>query len=275
MVPARPISETTVDVDGVELFVRRTEGSGRPVVFSHGNPTHSGQWVPFLERLERPGIAIDLPGFGRSATPPPRRFDYSMHGLARFYGRALDRLGVEEHGLVVHDWGGLALIDAITRPQRLDRLVVMDSIPLLPGYRWHRVAKLWRVPVVGELFNLGVTRAAVKLVTREARAAPGPMPPEFVDLIWRAWRRGPRRPMLKLYRSADPGALAAAGVGLAGLECPALVVWGMKDPYIPGRFARAYAERLPNAELLELEDAGHWPWIDRPDLIDTVVKFLE
>ena len=55
---------------------------------------------------------------------------------------------------------------------------------------------------------------------------------------------------------------------------PALVVWGMKDPYIPARFVAEYAQALPHAELMELEDAGHWPWLDRPDVIERVVDFL-
>ena len=55
---------------------------------------------------------------------------------------------------------------------------------------------------------------------------------------------------------------------------PALVVWGMRDPYIPPSFGRAYAGALPNAELLELSDAGHVPWLDRPDVLEKVVDFL-
>jgi pimeloyl-ACP methyl ester carboxylesterase len=55
---------------------------------------------------------------------------------------------------------------------------------------------------------------------------------------------------------------------------PALVAWGSRDPYIPARFAGEYARALPDAELLELPDAGHWPWLDRPDLVDRLVDFL-
>ena len=62
---------------------------------------------------------------------------------------------------------------------------------------------------------------------------------------------------------------------LGRLSMPALVAWGTRDPYIPPRFGAAYASALPNAELLELPDAGHWPWIDRPDLIELVTAFLE
>jgi pimeloyl-ACP methyl ester carboxylesterase len=41
------------------------------------------------------------------------------------------------------------------------------------------------------------------------------------------------------------------------------------------KFGRAYAERLPNAEYVELPDAGHWPWLDRADVVDKVCGFLD
>ncbi len=270
------IAEERIDVDGVEVFVRRTHGDGDPVVFSHGNPTHSEDWLPFLERLQRPGIAFDLPGFGLSATPSAREFDYSMHGQARFFGRALDVLGVDRYALVAHDWGSLALIHATTRPEQVERLVLANVVPLLPGYRWHWIARyFWRVPVAGELFNLAATKSAFRLLSRQATARRGPMPPEFIDMVWRGYRRGTGRPVLALYRSADPGELAAAGFGLGALACPALVVWGVSDRFLPASFGRAYAERLPNAELATYEGAGHWPWLDRPEVIDRVLAFLD
>jgi pimeloyl-ACP methyl ester carboxylesterase len=51
-------------------------------------------------------------------------------------------------------------------------------------------------------------------------------------------------------------------------------MWGARDPYIPVRFAEAYARALPDAELEVLQDAGHWPWLDQPAAIDRVVGFL-
>ena len=80
--------------------------------------------------------------------------------------------------------------------------------------------------------------------------------------------------MLALYRSADPDALAAAGYGLGRIECPALVVWPQRDPYIGAEFGRRLAGRLADAELVEVDDAGHWPWIDRPELIDRALDFV-
>jgi pimeloyl-ACP methyl ester carboxylesterase len=265
-----------VDVDGVRVFLRQVPGDGPVTVFAHGNPTHSGDWTPFLERIDGPAIAFDLPGWGASAAPDHREFDYTMAGLGRFFGRLLETLGVSEYSLVAHDWGVVSLPEAQREPQRVRRLVLINAVPLLPGYRWHWVARwLWRVPGVGELANLTTTKAATRLLSRQASGTPGPLPDEFLDNAWKARRAGVWRPMLILYRSADPEDLAAAGRRLGELTCPALVVWGVRDPYLPIAFARVYADRLPNAELLEVDQAGHWPWVDQPTVVDRTLEFLK
>jgi pimeloyl-ACP methyl ester carboxylesterase len=267
------VEQAVTHVDGVRTFFRRVGGEGPPAVFLHGHPTHSEDWLPFLERLGGPALAPDLPGWGFSERP--EGFDYSMHGLAGFVGRFLDSLEVQECSLVLHDWGAVGLIEAQRLPARVRRLVLINTVPLLPGYRWHWIARyLWRVPVVGELSNLTATKPALRLLSRQATPRPGPMPDEFIELALRARRRGTWPESLALYRSADPARLEAAGEQLERIQCPALVAWGTRDPYLPVGFARAYAERLPRAELLELDDAGHWPWLDRPDLIDRVDRFL-
>ena len=260
-------------VDAVEVFFRRTAGEGTPAVFAHGNPTHSEDWLPFLRRLRGPGIAFDLPGWGRSARP--RDFDYSMHGLAGFFERVLVRLGIEGHSLVMHDWGSLALIGAQRAPERIERLVLINAVPLLPGYRWHRTARLWRAPLVGELVNLSLTRPAFAWALRESRADWRRPDDEFVGMIWDHLDRGSRRAILELYRSADPEELAAAGSDLERLAAPGLVIWGEKDRYLPPRLAHAYAERLPDAEVVIEPNAGHWPWHERPEVVETVVRFLQ
>jgi pimeloyl-ACP methyl ester carboxylesterase len=268
------VNERYVQVDGVRTFLREVEGDGTPTVFVHGNPTNSSDWEPFLERLDGPALAPDLPCFGRSERPPRRRFDPTMDGYADFCAQFLDELEVDRYSLVVHDWGTVGLMAALRRPERIERLVIVNAVPLLPGYRWHWVARIWRRRLLGELVNATSTRRAARLQLRQARAGFRPMPEEFIESFWPHWDAGTRRAVLRLYRSADPDALAAAGADLGRLSCPSLVLWGMKDPYLPARFAHAYAERLPNAELVEVDSAGHWPWIDAPAVINRIVAFL-
>lgn len=263
-----------MEVDGLEIFLRETAGEGTPTILVHGNPTNSADWIPFLERVEGPAIAFDLPGFGRSTRPAAHQFDHSLAAYANFVEHLLDELAPDGYRLVVHDWGGLALIPAQRHPERVERLVIMNSVPLLPGYRWHWIARIWRRRGFGEALNATSTKPALRLLLRQARAGFKPMPPEFVDMVWEQNDAGNRRAVLGLYRSADPDVLEANGARLGDLRCPALVVWGCADPYIDGSFGRKYADALPDSELISLDDAAHWPWIDRPDVIDRVTKFL-
>lgn len=271
---AERIETGTVVVDGVATFFRRLPGEGPPVVFVHGVPTHSEDWMPVMEGLRGPAIALDLPGFGRSDRPPAEGFDYTMEGYARFFVRFLARMGISEHSLAVHDWGSIALIAAQGWPERVRRLAVINALPLLPGYRWHRTARIWRTPFLGELSTRIRSRRGLDLALRESRGDWSRHDPAFVDLIWEHLDAGTIRAILSLYRGAPEDALAAAGSELGSLEAPALVVWGMRDRYLPGRFGRAWAEALPRAELLELPDAGHWPWRDDPSSIEPVLQFL-
>ncbi len=259
------------EVAGLPLFWREAPGDGGPVLYVHGVPTSSDDFVPFLERAG--GTAVDLPGFGRSGKPAG--FDYSIAGYASFLEAFVDKLRLERLSLVVHDWGsvGLALPDRLL--ERLERLVVINAVPFLPGYRWHRIARLWRTPVVGELTMGFTTRWGLKQASREAFAADGPAPDEFLDSTWSHFDHGTQRAILKLYRSAPPDRLAQAGARLGSISCPALVVWGAEDPYIPPSFANAYGSALGGETRVEVVDgARHWPWLDRTEVVELVLRFL-
>lgn len=269
----RAIEEAKLVVDGVRVFYRRVPGEGTPTVYCHGNPTHSEDWVPFLER-GGPAIAIDMPGWGRSDRPDPGRFDYSMYGLSAFIEKCLEEIGVSKRKLVVHDWGGLALIGAQRRPDLVERLVVINAVPLLPGYRWHWIAQLWRRKPIGEILNRTTTKSSLALLLRQATGNRKPMPSDFVEMIWASWDAGTQAALLALYRHADPGDLARAGSDLAELSCPSLIVWGDRDPYLPTRFAEAYATALPKAQLKIVAAAGHWPWLDDARVVDAVLAFI-
>lgn len=242
-----------------------------PVLYLHGVPTSSDDWLPFLARTG--GLAPDLPGFGRSGKPA--HFDYSIPGYARFLEEFLDLARVERVRLVVHDWGAVGLALAQRHPERIERLLITNAVPFLPGYRWHRIARAWRTPLLGELAMGATTRRTLRWISREANATPGPLPEQWVDSVLAHFDHGTQRAILRLYRSAPPDELVRAGGELARIKAPALVLWGTRDPYIPARFAAAYARALPHAEPVELDDAGHWWWLDRPDAIDRAIRFLD
>jgi len=258
--------------DGLPLFWRSAPvvGDEAPPLYLHGVPNNSDLWLGFLERSG--GIAPDLPGFGRTGKPGTLR--YTIEEYADFIELFLEHVGVERVSLVMHDWGAVGLAFAQRRPERVERLVIINAVPFLPGYRWHRTARIWRTPVLGELAMGTTFRTTARLASREANVTPGPLPEAWVDSVMDHFDQGTSRAILRLYRSSPPEVLAAAGERLGTLAMPALVLWGTRDPYIPERFGRGYAAALGGAELAEYADAGHWGWLDRPDMIDRLAAFL-
>ena len=75
------------------------------------------------------------------------------------------------------------------------------------------------------------------------------MPEAWLDSVLEHFDQGTQRAILRLYRSSPPERAGGGGRAARALQMPALVVWGMRDPYIPARFGREYAQALANAEL--------------------------
>jgi pimeloyl-ACP methyl ester carboxylesterase len=228
-------------------------------------------WRPFVERTG--GDAPDMPGFGRSEKPASG--DYSYKALARWfcdYTRGLDSFS-----LVVHDWGAVGLLAAMERPEAIERLVIIDAVPFLPGYRWHPVARIWRRRGAGELFMGLSSKWAMRLLAerQSETQVPEVVLKEAIDGIWKYFDHGTQRAILRLYRSAPEDELAEVGRNLGKITAPTLVVWGEKDPYLDPRFAHAYANAVGGrAEVDIVEGAAHWPWYEQPRVIDRVAAFV-
>jgi pimeloyl-ACP methyl ester carboxylesterase len=253
------IAERSAQVAGLGIHYRHAGDA--PIVYLHGVPTHSHQWVPFLERTG--GIAPDLPGFGRSAKPA--EFDYSVGGYDRFLEQFVDQVGLGRFSLVLHDWGSVGLALAQRFPERIERLLMCSTVPFVPGFRWHRVARAWRTPLVGEVVMGVTTRGGFR---RE-------LPPELADAAWDAFDHGTQRAILKLYRASPPDLLARAGERLGDLRAPALILWPEDDPYIGPEFGQAHADALGGETTLEMSRGGHWPWLQNPTLIERAASFLK
>jgi pimeloyl-ACP methyl ester carboxylesterase len=242
------------DIDGLPVSWLRAPCDDPPVLYVHGVPDSAELWTPFL-RLTG-GVAVDLPGFGASGKPA--LWDYSLDGYKRFLPAFLDSLGIERVRLVAHDWGAVAL----TLADRIERLAAIDMVPLLPGHRWHRVARAWRTPVLGEL-TMGFTGHTLLRRVGGLSAA-------HADEVLRHFDHGTQRAILKLYRAER-----AVTAPLDAVTAPALVVWGERDRYLDRAWAHRVADALGGpAEVEIVPEAGHWPWLDRPDVVQMVAQFL-
>ena len=263
------VDEHTINLDESPVFYRTAEAPGVPVLYLHGIPTSSDDWVEFLALTG--GIAPDLIGFGRSGKGG--HLDYSLAGLTGFLERFLAEVHVDAVKLVAHDWGvAVGLTLAARHPERIERLVLMNAPPLFGGFAWPRLVQWWRAPWIGEGLMGSTTRGMFARTLRHGSVRENAWPDERVNEVWDQFDQGTQRAILRLVRSTA-GGLPSPDLPSAGRQ--PLIIWGDRDPWYPPAVADGYAAHLRGATIDRLSDAGHWPWLDRSDLVERVATFLE
>jgi pimeloyl-ACP methyl ester carboxylesterase len=269
------LTTTNHVIDGVRCAVHDS-GPGKPeaVVFVHGNPGPMDDWeglIPAVTPFSR-AVAMDMPGYGRAARP--RRFDFTVGGYARYLGQLLDRLSVGRAHLVTHDFGGpWGLRWAAENSSRVGSLTLVNS-GVLEGYTWHRAARVWQTPVLGELARLTATKWGLKKAVNGV--SPRPMPDAFFDRVWEYADWGQSRAVLRLYRASKNAPREAPALPESAATLPVCVIWGAGDPFIEVAFAERQRRYFPLAEVHVLEGLGHWPFIDSVGAVrEPLVEFLK
>ena len=104
------------------------EGEGDPILFLHGNPTWSYLWrniIPYAAKEGR-AIAMDLIGMGRSGKPD---IDYRFFDHAKYVDAFIDKMGLRNLTLVVHDWGSaLGFYYAMRNPANVKAIAFMEAL---------------------------------------------------------------------------------------------------------------------------------------------------
>jgi pimeloyl-ACP methyl ester carboxylesterase len=266
------VDEHTIELDGAPVFYRSAGEAAEPVLYLHGSPTSSDDWVGMLERTG--GIAPDLLGFGRTGKAGHR--DYTLRGHADFIEWLLAELQIERVTLVAHDWGaGGGLVFAQRHPERIVKLALIDALQLLEGFEYGRAGRMWRTAALGELAIGSVTRWVMKRALTRATVNQDIWTDERLREVFDQFDQGTQRAILRLHRATGPRELVAAGLELGELDMPALVLWGEQDPWLAASWADAYRERLPNATAARAADAGHWPWLERPKVAEQLAAFVQ
>ena len=244
------------------------------VVLLHGNPGSAADWnrlIPEIGELVR-AVAFDLPGFGDA--DKPAYLDYSAGTYATFIGAAIEHLGIERVHLVMHDLGGTGLLWAAAHPSMVASLTLIDTGILL-DFRWHWTARMYRAPLLGELIVRATTRRGFQTALRYYNPQPRQLPDADLERMWRDYDRATRRAALRFYRATPAEVMELLRPTMRALDPPTLVIWGAHDPAVPVEQATRQRESFPSAEVVVLEDSGHWPMLDDPaGVAGAVLPFL-
>jgi pimeloyl-ACP methyl ester carboxylesterase len=224
------------------------------IAFVHGVPETAAIWDKVCERIERPAVALALPGFGN---PRPDGFAATKDDYLAWLLDELDGLD-QPVDLVGHDWGAILTARIASAHGDRVRSYVFDCGNVShPAYEWHAFAQIWQTPGEGEAFF--EAQAASSVEDRAVGLAGLGVPPEDATAMAAAGDEVMGSCILDLYRSAMPNPHHDWGP-LHPSSATGLVLHPVDDPFSEETKARAVADAL-GAGFATLEGAGHfWPY---------------
>jgi pimeloyl-ACP methyl ester carboxylesterase len=254
----------------------RHDGHGAWCTLFHGFPTSSWDWhyVWPAVTARRRALTFDFLGFGDSEKP--RNHVYSIHEQADLAVAVWRRHGVTHTDLVVHDYGVSVAQEILARHAEGTLGVELTSVTFMNGglypdlHRPQPSQLMLLDPVQGPRLGDFVTADTFGQALR-ATYAPERQPtiPELADQ-WQTVSRhdGHRIGHLLIQYIRDRQRHAVRWVGaLETTRLPRHFIWGMLDPVSGAHMVERIAERLPDADILRLDDVGHWPQLEDPERV--------
>jgi pimeloyl-ACP methyl ester carboxylesterase len=261
------VQERYYDVRGVRTRVWEA-GAGPTLVMLHGTGGHAEAYYRNIGPLSASlhVCVVDMVGHGFSDRP---ELDYTIDDYANHLEGLLDVLGVERVHISGESLGGaVAAWFAITRPDRIERLILNTGMLVLPDHPEELldVAKRTQAIMAG-----GLTREAVRSRMEWLVADPSRITDELVETRYRIYSQPGMMEatlrvmgrMMRLLTGEIDGQYVEPGV-MADVSCPTLVLWSEHNPGQSSDLARQVTGEMPNARFELLSDCGHWPQYEAP-----------
>ena len=276
----------TVPVPGGEIFAtRRGEGEGPRTLLLHGGPGIGAEGlVSLVEELDGliDGVLPQQRGLEPSTLAGPR--DVETHVADAI--AVLDHLGWDRAWLIGHAWGAhLGMHIAVAHPERAAGLIALDALGALPpdGGSGALVENLVARLTADERAALDV------LVARQADGDDDPtLMAQMFMALWPSYAfihgnvLPPQTLRIEVPLDDEPDTMASvrahleAGTlerGLPTLDLPALFLFGVGDP-LPPSASLDTAALIRGAVIQPVEEAAHFPWIERPGVVRDAVEAM-
>jgi pimeloyl-ACP methyl ester carboxylesterase len=257
------------------------DGAGPPVLLLHGGPGLS------YDYLDEVGAEL-CDGYQVAACQqrglPPSMLDgpYDVDTHLADIRAVLDALGWSTAYIVGHSWGGhLALHVAVAMPERVSGVLCVDPLggvgdggaaifgaeltARMPAESRERGAELDALEAAGESTAADAIEG-LRLVWRGYFADPAAAPPMTYDAISIGSNVGGFESLM--------ARLPELEASLPSITVPLGIVMGAKSPMPTEETGRRTAERIPGAWLEVVEDAGHFPWVERPGCVRSALDRL-
>ena len=282
------IRHERVDCGGVGLHCAVAGEAGRPLMlFLHGFPEFWAAWRAPMAHFAARGwlcVAPDLRGYNLSDKPEGVEAYRVKHLMS-------DVLALGAHyakgkfTLVAHDWGGaVAWAVAIAQPQRLERLVMINSPH--PYLFWRELVRNPAQQKASEYMNLFRLPKAERVLSENGYArlqtAFGHLEPAWRAELVAAWSQpGALTGGLNYYRASPLHPPTAEDPGPEKFEfkaadfmvrVPTLVLWGERDTALLTGCIDGLADVVPELRLVRVPEASHWIVHEQPGRVCSEIE---
>ena len=260
-----PIDEKKVKVGALEWFYRETnpvnETDKPPVLLLHGIPSQSFTWTAMMPDLATGGfrsIAPDWVGCGRSAKPDKRDFAYTPDAFVDALVGFIQTIELDRFSLVVQGFlASVGIQYALRNPDKIERLAVINT-PVSGDIKLPWKMQQLGLPFIGDM----MTQDPLLVDRTLEGGSRNTISDKDLDVYRRPFLKSSDagRSLMNTVRNIQlPQSMAEIESGFQGWTRPTLFVWGLTDPWLSVEPAQKLVGSLKNAELVTLEQAGHYP----------------
>ncbi|MEG4804353.1 alpha/beta fold hydrolase [Microcoleus sp. ARI1-B5] len=275
------IDEKKVKVGALEWFYREAnpvnESDKSPVLLLHGIPSQSFTWTAIMPDLAAQGfrsLAPDWVGCGRSAKPDKRDFAYTPDAFVDALAGFIQAIELDRFSLVVQGFLASAGIQyALRNPDKIDRLAVINT-PVSGNIRLPWKMQQLGLPFIGDMMTQDPLLVDRTLEGGSRKIISDKDLDVYRSPFLKSSDAG--RSLMNTIRNIQlPQSMAEIESGLQGWTRPTLLMWGLTDPWLSVEPAKKLVGSMKNAELVTLEEAGHYPqehWSEKVG--DALITFL-
>jgi pimeloyl-ACP methyl ester carboxylesterase len=269
----------TVEVNG-ERVAYLDVGKGQPVILIHGFGGSMWQWEHQQQPLsaEFRLITPDLIGSGLSTKP---EIEYRPEQMLDYFIGFMDALRIRQVALVGNSMGaGLAIGMALTYPDRVSQLVLIDGLPANVRERLtspsikralDTAAPSWLASFGNWLFGGVMIESVLKEIVHD----PALLTPAVIERSNRNRQRPGVIPPLMTIRDTLPLWESGFAKRIGEIRHPTLILWGEEDQVFPLPAGEDLQRTIKGSALVRIPNAGHIPQWERPDLANrAMIEFL-
>lgn len=260
-----PFTSNTLDLDSYKYHYL-DEGQGDPLLMVHGNPTWSFYYRNLILEFKKSYRCVVPDHMGMGKSDKPQNYSYTLSQHIDNLEALVDKLGLSDITLVVHDWGGaIGMGFAVRQPQKIKRLVLFNTAAFLSDKIPIRL-RLCRLPGFGVVAIRGFNAFALAAITMACKnkermtdqVRAGYLAPynnftnrianlRFVQDI----PMTPDAPSYSVIKNIEDNLSQFASL-------PIMIAWGAKDFVFNKSFLKKWQEIFPDAEVHWIPDAGHY-----------------